>query len=408
MTPEPENIAEFPENAGFRRGTAAATPIRTRQQGRYLYPPTKGSPTMKTIQRNVVLGALLLAAFSGNAMAKGKAKASAAPKPTSPSSATAGASAAPAGATEKKEAPSMPVEQLYLNAKAPALVSSLYDLERTEDLKTFFAKVDPKYMVHTVNPVTTGGYMCPSSWDIQECEKLDGSNPAGAALLKSKTWFSFDKYGWAMGWDPDNTDLVDTSFYGTISKKFPALAKNTSGFIVQGPPSPSGNVTYPAGAKEVSIRFLALDGTMYLVQASHLASGGAPLAESPKSVQHTMYIDSDSDFGKGEGPTPENRPWEPQQKTADNLHAKRDALNACNTKAWSPAQRLFEANEEANITSHAREARQAGILKRFTAVAAGSCRAAFVNYAKAIQSVNDDKRKNRSALYEANKARFLK
>ncbi|NOU29769.1 MAG: hypothetical protein HOO96_17830 [Polyangiaceae bacterium] len=186
---------------------------------------------------------------------------------------------------------------------------------------------------------------------------------------------------------------ADLSFHGLVPNKFPALAKETPGFVL-------------GAANNGHVRFLALDGSTYDLPPSELALGPGNVAEWPKGVQHTMYVDSDGSFSHVQG-APENRPWEPPPKRiVDGLHATRTALNACNARVWRPSAPIYEAIDAANILESTKEARRQQVSDRYTAAAFATCRASFVAHAKSILAVNEDRKKNRTALYEANKARF--
>ncbi len=287
------------------------------------------------------------------------------------------------------------VEGMALDVRAPELVRNVFLLERTEDLKVLFPKLDARWLVHTTKAVTDGFFLA-SSWGNYH-SLLSKPGEAGVlelGLLRQPNWYTFAPYGWAMGWEAmDEEQGADLSFHGLVPNKFPPLAKETPGFVL-------------GAARNGHVRFLALDGSTYEVPASELAMGPGTAADWPKGVQHTIYVDSDGSYAKAKG-APEDRPWEPPPKRiVDGLQATRTALNACNARVWRPAAPIYAAIDASNISESTKEARRQQVSDRYTAAAFATCRASFVAHAKSILAVNEDRKKNRTALYEANKARF--
>jgi hypothetical protein len=361
------------------------------------------------MKRSDISSGLVLASLvTASAIASGKPEA----KP----SVTPAASNAPAkpaaSAAPSAPATGAPVtDAVYLKQVAPKLVSSLFTIERTEDQKVLWSKIDPKWIVHTTAEVTVGGRICPNAWNLNYCQLLDTKDtdkhvdPKG---LPGGTSFTFDKYGWAMGWDSTGAgeDGVDSGWFMATTKLSP-LAKNTPGVVIGPAWVFDGGGRY-TNDLATAVRFLAVDGTTYFVQPSQLAMGSPAPGDWPTKVQHVMYIDSDDEMSKIDG-APDARPWEPPPaKIVDDLHAKRAALKACNAKAWKPSEAAFAAIDNADILETTRENRRNSTVAKFSKVALKACRGAFVNYAKSMLSVNDDKYANRSALLEANRTRFAK
>jgi hypothetical protein len=258
-----------------------------------------------------------------------------------------------------------------------------------------FPKLDARWLVHTTQTVTDGRFYA-SSWGNSQSLQAKPGEPGvlDAKQLRSPEWYTFARDGWAMGWEAMNEEEgADLSFYGLVPNKFPPLAKETPGFVL-------------GSARNGNVRFLALDGSTYELPPAELALGPGNVAEWPKGVQHTMYVDSDGSFSSIQG-APENRPWEPPPKRiVDTLHATRAALHACNARVWRPSAPLYEAIEVANLLESTKIARREALSNRYTAAAFAACRGNFVAHAKSILAVNEDRKKNRTALYEANKARF--
>lgn len=308
---------------------------------------------------------------------------------------------APARAAQPVGPGPSPLEGVYLQSRVPGLVSNVFALERTDDLKVLFPKLDPKWLVHTTQTVTKG-YFLASAWGNRfELDPTVKENLLGASDLRQPDWFELPKLGWAMGWRSTNDDEGAQLQYAARTPRFRSLAKDTPGFVL-------GCVGDCSEPSKVRVTLLALDGSMYDVPASALTLGAGPVSAWPKEVQHTLYVDSDPTFLQADK-HPENRPWEPPpQPLVDKLHTTRTALNTCNVRAWSKSGPLFEAIDVADIRESARESRREVLVNRFAAAAYTTCRGAFVNHARSILAVNEDRRKNRGVLYEANKARFGK
>ena len=301
------------------------------------------------------------------------------------------------GAPAAAQAAPSAVDQALVESSAPKLVGNMFAMERTEDLKTFFASVDPKLLVHTTTEVTTDGEFCPSAWSsaAQMCDTF-GPSAKRKENLAAPDWLPLPKYGWAMGWGSADGDVALT-YYAFLPKKFSKLAANTHGFALR-------KIT----SAPDRIQFLSLDGSVYHVPATALATGATPVAQWPKEVQHTLYMDADESFNRAEN-HPAKRPWDPPPPAVvERLHKTRTALEECNQRVWDASTPAYDAIDAANILESAREARRRQLGERVGAQAYRTCRGAFAAHGASIVLVNDEKRKNRQALYEANRARFGK
>ncbi len=314
------------------------------------------------------------------------------------------------------DAPPDGLAALHLTKRAPKLVADAFTFERTEDQRAFFGKVSPEWIVHTAVDAAAGARVCPSTWNVRACVSLDPKDTkqrVSREQLARKDWFAFPKYGWAMGWGTTLTygdDVargVDTSYFGTIAS-IKVLKKNTPGVILGTTAAAQALNSFDGDDLKTSVRFLALDGTLYLLQPSQLAAGAPQAAEWPDAPQHTLYIDTDEEFGKLDG-APNARPWEPPPKSlVDALHTARDGLKACNVRAWAPGVAQMRAIDASSLPASVRQSRTEAVVERTSFRAIAACAAPFATYAKAIEKINDAKRTNRAALLAENKARFGK